>query len=159
MPCSASLPSRAGAVVVLGALALGGCAADEPTIPEAPPDTATRTAHFPLTVQRTGGVAGFSDRLSIADDGVVLARTKGGQVECTLDPASLARLNEAGLRIGDTDQPTTSAGRTADAMSVLFGAGTGLADLADPRLAEAEPVVTQLLADVTGPAAERKLCT
>ena len=44
-------------------------------------------------------------------------------------------------------------------MDVLFGAGTGLLHLDDARVAKAEPVVTQLLADVTGPAARRKICT
>jgi hypothetical protein len=142
----------------LAALGLGGCGEDSPAIPDAPTTTTVRKAKFPLNVQRMGGVAGFSDRLSIQADGQVLANTKRGQVECTLDAASLATLNEAALQIRDTDQPTSSPGQTADAMPVLFSAGTGLVDITDPRMAKAEPVVTQLLADITGPAGQGTLC-
>ena len=85
--------------------------------------------------------------------------TKKGQVTCTIDKASLAVLNEAALQVHDTDQPTAPPSRPADSMIVLFGAGTGLLAIEDPRVAKAEPVVTQLLADVTGAAADRKICT
>jgi hypothetical protein len=144
----------------LAALALGGCAEDSPAIPDAPTTTTAKKAKFPLSVQRMGGVAGFSDRLSIQDDGVVLANTKRGQVECTLDAASLATLNTVALRLEDTDTPTSTAipGMTADAMPVLFSAGTALVEISDPRIAEAEPVITQVLADVTGPAGQGTLC-
>jgi hypothetical protein len=154
--------SRLSALAVpctLAALALGACGEDSPAIPDAPTTTTATQARFPLNVQRMGGVAGFSDRLSIQADGQVLANTKRGQVECTLDAASLARLNDAALQLQDTDQPTSSPGQTADAMVVLFSAGTALVEISDPRLADAEPVVTQLLADVTGPAGQGEVCT
>ncbi len=152
---------RAVAVVGLFGLtaALGGCGSTDPQIPNAPSTTSTRQASFPLTVNRLGGIAGFSDNLSIQDDGGVLATTKQGTVTCTIDKASLAVLNDAALQVHDTDQPSAPASPPADAMSVVFGAGTGLLSITDPRVATAEPVVNQLLADVTGPAAGRKICT
>ena len=85
--------------------------------------------------------------------------TKQGQVTCTIDKASLAVLNEAALQVHDTDQPTGSPSTVADQLDVLFGAGTGLVRIDDTRVVKAEPVVTQLLADVTGPRAGRKICT
>ncbi len=140
-------------------LLLAGCGSDDPELPTAPSTTATRQASFPLTVSRIGGVAGFTDNLSIQDDGGVLATTKKGKVTCTIDKESLATLNEAALQVHDTDVPTASPSRPADSMIVMIGAGTGLLDIADPRVSKAEPVVTQLLADVTGAAADRKICT
>ena len=144
---------------VLAAGLLSACGTTDPQIPQGPSSTVTKKASFPLTVNRVGGIAGFSDSLSIQDDGEVLALTKQGQVECTLDEASLAVLNEAALKVHDTDQPTGSPTTIADQMDVLFGAGTGLVRIDDTRVVKAEPVVTQLLADVTGPKANRKICT
>jgi hypothetical protein len=146
-------------LAVLAAGTLSACGTTDPRIPQAPSTTATRQASFPLTIQRTGGIAGFRDTVSIDADGHVLAATKQGQVSCDLDPASLAVLNEAALQVHDTDQPTAPPSNQSDSMAVVFGAGTGLLSVNDTRVARAEPVVTQLLADLTGPAANRKLCT
>ena len=153
--------SRTSLVPLVAFLAAGlsACGSTDPPIPQPPSTTATRQASFPLTIQRTGGIAGFRDTISIDADGHVLAGTKQGQVSCDLDRTSLAVLNEAALQVHDTDQPTGAPSTMADHMDVLFGAGTGLVHLDDTRVARAEPVVTQLLADVTGPAAQRKLCT
>ena len=147
---------------LLGALAavtLSACGTTDPQIPQGPSSTVTKKASFPLTVNRVGGIAGFSDTISIQDDGGVLALTKQGQVECTLDEASLAVLNEAALQVHDTDQPTGSPTTISDQLDVLFGAGTGMVRIDDTRVVKAEPVVTQLLADVSGPKANRKICT
>ena len=154
--------SRTSPLLVLAALAaasLSACGTADPPLPQAPSTTATRQARFPLTIQRTGGIAGFRDTVSIDADGHVLAGTKQGQVSCDLDLASLAVLNDAALQVHDTDQPTAPPTNQSDAMTVVFGAGTGLVAINDARVAKAGPVVTQLLADVTGPAANRKLCS
>ena len=120
--------------------------------------SSTPKAKYPLTVNRVGGVAGFTDSLSIEDDGDVLALTTHGQVKCTLDDPSLAVLNEAGLQVKDADQPDSSA-TGVDQLEVFFGAGKGALRIDDARVAKAEPVVTRLLADITGPKANRKICT
>ena len=146
-------------LAVLAAGTLSACGTTDPAIPQAASTTATKQASFPLTIQRNGGIAGFRDTVSIDADGHVLAGTKQGQVSCDLDRASLAVLNDAGLQVHDTDQPTAPPANQSDSMSVTFGAGTGLLAVDDSRLAKAEPVITQVLADVTGPAADRKLCT
>lgn len=146
-------------LAVLAATTLSACGSADPQLPQASSSPATKQARFPLTVSRLGGIAGFTDSLSIQDDGGVVATTKQGQVTCTIDKDSLAILNDAALRVHDTDQPTTPPAGQSDPMTVVFGAGTGLLAIDDARVAKAEPVVTQLLADVTGPAAGRKVCT
>ena len=145
--------------LALGVLLLGACGTSDPVIPSATSSSRTPQASFPLTVSRVGGIAGFNDTMSIQSDGAVAARTRQGQVTCTLDKESLAVLDRAAATIQDTDQPTTPASPPADAMVVMLGAGTGLVDVHDARVAQAEPVVTQLLSDVTGPVAGRKICT
>ena len=96
--------SRTSPLLVLAALAaasLSACGTADPQLPQAPSTTATRQARFPLTIQRTGGIAGFRDTVSIDADGHVLAGTKQGQVSCDLDLASLAVLNDAALQVHD----------------------------------------------------------
>ena len=159
---SRTSPLPLAAVSLLGVLVAGtlsACGTAGPQPPQAPSSSATKKASFPLTVQRTGGIAGFRDTLSIQDDGGVIATTKQGQVTCTIDKDSLAVLNDAALQVHDTDQPTTPPAGQSDSMPVVFGAGTGLLAIDDARVAKAAPVVTQLLADVTGPASDRKVCT
>ena len=114
MPRTAPLsPVTIAGLIGLSA-ALGGCGSSDPQLPTDSQSTGTRQASFPLTGTRPGGVAGFSDTLSIQDDGAVLAATKQGRVTCTIDKASLTVLNKAALEV---------------------------------------------TADVTGPAAGRKICT
>lgn len=141
-------------------LALGGCVEQTKPLPEvstAPRPTAQTTASFPLRVERSGGVAGFDDKLSIQADGSVVGQTKKGQVSCVLDRASLATLNDAALRISQNDQPTGGTA-VADGMSVTFSARFGTVGIDDPKVASAQPVVAQLLADVSAPPPKRKAC-
>jgi hypothetical protein len=128
-----------------------------PEASTAPRPTAQTTASFPLRVERTGGIAGFEEKLSIQADGTVVGQTKRGQVSCTLDQGSLATLNEAALNIRQNDQPT---GRptVADGMTVTLSARFGTVGIEDPKVAAAQPVVTQLLADVSEPPSHRKIC-
>ena len=154
--------SRTSLLPLLAVLTVGtlsACGTTDPSIPQAPSTTATKQASFPLTIQRTGGIAGFRDTISIDADGHVLAGTKQGQVSCDLDRASLALLNEAALQVHDTDQPTAPPSNQSDPMAVVFGAGTGVLAIDDARVVMAAPIVNQVLADVNGTAANRKLCT
>jgi hypothetical protein len=147
--------------LVLAALALGGCVEQTEPPPQASdttPTSAPPSANFPLRVERTGGVAGFHDVLVIQQDGSVVANSKRGQVSCTLDAASLAVLNTAARGIHLNDQPTPGTS-VADGMTVTFSARFGTLGIDDPRVAAAEPVVSQLLADVSAPPAKRKICT
>ena len=146
--------------LALALLALGGCVEQTKPLPEAS-DTQTSApprASFPLRVERTGGVAGFRDLVVIQDDGSVVADSTRGQVTCTLDAASLATLNTAARGVHVNDQPTPGTD-VADGMTVTLSARFGTLGIDDPKVAAAEPVVNQLLADVSGPPAKRKICT
>ena len=160
---------RFAVALAAAALLATGCGAAEPAGPDGGRSSGTSaqgsssgspdpSARFPLAITRQGGVAGFSDTVTVQEDGAVRAVTKSGEVTCTLDAASLAALAEAAAGIRDTDTPTVPTSPVADAMTVLIGAGDGLVSVDDPRLAAAGPVVTQLLAEVTGPAAGRRIC-
>jgi hypothetical protein len=141
-------------------LALGGCVEQTKPLPEASdtPTSAPPSASFPLRVERTGGVAGFHDVLVIQQDGSVVADSKRGQVSCTLDAASLAALNTAARAVRLNDRPTPGTDVT-DGMTVTFSARFSTLGIDDPKVAVAEPVINQLLADVSGPPATRKICT
>ena len=149
-------------VVTLGfaVLALGGCVEQTKPLPKASdtPTSAPPSASFPLRVERTGGMAGFHDLLVIQQDGSVVADSKRGQVSCTLDATSLAALNTTARAIQMNDRPTPGTDMP-DGMTVTFSARFGTLGIDDPKVAAAEPVVNQLLADVSGPAAKRKICT
>src|SRR5665811_4546 len=68
--------------VVVGATASCGGSATTPTRP-ATPTSQSQPAVFPLTVTRTGGIAGFRDVLVVAGDGLVSV-TRKGQAPCLL---------------------------------------------------------------------------
>jgi hypothetical protein len=146
--------------LALALLALTGCVEQTKPLPEVSdtPTSAPASANFPLRVERTGGVAGFHDLLVIQEDGSVVADSKKGQVSCTIDAVSLAALSTAARAIHQNDQPTPGTSM-ADGMSVTFSARFGTLGIDDPRVADVAPVVQQLLADVSGPQAKRKICT
>lgn len=147
--------------LALAALALGGCVEQPKPIPKASdstPASAPPSANFPLRVERTGGVAGFHDVLVIQQDGSVVADSKRSQVSCTLAAASLAVLNTAARAIQLNDRPTPGTD-VADGMTVTFSARFSTLGIDDPKLAVAEPVINQLLADVSSPPAKRTICT
>lgn len=147
-------------LVAVALLALGGCVEQTSPLPEvstAAVPTAEPTASFPLRVERIGGVAGFDEKLSIQADGSVVGRTRQGQVSCTLDRDSLATLNAAARNIRLNDQPTGGT-TVADGMTVTFSARFGTLGIEDPKVADAGPVVTQLLTDLSAPPAKRKVC-
>jgi hypothetical protein len=146
--------------LALAVLALGGCVEQTKPLPEASdtPTSAPPSASYPLRVERTGGVAGFRDVLVIQQDGSVVADSTRGQVSCTLDAASLAVLNTAARAIHLNDRPTPGTD-VADGMTVTFSARFSTLGIDDPKVAVAEPVINQLLADVSGAPAKRKICT
>lgn len=49
-------------------------------------------AEFPLVLERTGGVAGYQDRVSFEADGTVRVSTGRRELTCTLEPATRERL-------------------------------------------------------------------
>ena len=177
---------RAGLVVgmAIAALFLGGCGSDaypgEPgATPRAVGTSSTTTTQafgvgggsgapshgpdFPLTLRRTGGIAGFDDRIVLEASGRVLVETRSvyGRV-CTLGQAQQRQLVSllATLRLGPVstnDLPTgdftpVDPGVAPESDPITISVTDDLAreiDLRDPSLGEIAGLVSSLVSDVT----------
>lgn len=81
----------AGAVIV----AMTACGKSART-----PTSESRPAIFPLTITRTGGVAGFQDVLVVTGDGLVSVTRKGQEPRrCRLTPDAVKSLASAAARV------------------------------------------------------------
>jgi hypothetical protein len=130
---------------------------------------------FPLTVRRTGGVAGFDDRIVLRADGKLLVDTRSvhGRV-CTLGGAQLRQIVGAlsTLRLGPwriSATPTDGApGDQGDPASIpasdpilisVTDDRSRAVDLTDPSVGEVAGLVATLVADVTLTAPATTRCT
>lgn len=144
-----------------------GCTQQGPSIPDpTTPSVTTTKAVYPLKVQRGCVEAcATNDDLTVQSDGGVIAQVKGRQVECTVDDATLTKLNDAALGIQPDPPPTFGQPPppppTGDpkAVQVWFRSGNGSLDQTAPAYAAVRPLLDRLLADVNAPEGQRKICT
>ncbi|WP_350281445.1 hypothetical protein [Kribbella sp. HUAS MG21] len=134
----------------------GGTPTTTPT-PTATQITPAGTA-LPMTVSRTGGVAGFDDQVQIGTDGVATVSSRGKEtVRCKLDPSLLTSLTSAAQQVDwgnvAAKKPTT---RYPDDMIVAVTANGKTARLEEPQLKPLEAPVSKLLTEATIPPG--KLC-
>lgn len=103
------------AAVLAGLLAVGvlACGTEQSPgakveTPSASPSTATdQQLTSPITYQRTGGFAGFNDKLVIQPDGTATLTTRqGSSFKCQVDKGALAQLSVATNAISATSTPT-----------------------------------------------------
>jgi hypothetical protein len=130
------MPAAAALVVAAIVVPLAsGCGSD----PDGEPGS---SSVFPITVTRSGGVAGFHDKVVIASDGAVDVTTAFGRRQCTLDPTVLAALGRAATAITGTasTQPAHP-----DDMVVIVSTGRGSARAEDPALVAVSGEVSRLL--------------
>ncbi|MGZ4600959.1 hypothetical protein [Oryzihumus sp.] len=115
----------------------------------------------PLTVTRSGGVAGFRDRLVIGTDGVTSVSRHGEPSgRCRVDVALLRRIATASAAVDWSSLPApTTQPRHPDDLVVIVSSGGSGARIEDPALTQLAEPLTRLLADVTAPAGQRRLCT
>lgn len=175
---------RAGLVLgmAVAALFMGGCGADpypeDPVTPRATQPTTSPTEvfglggddslsassgpEFPLTLRRTGGIAGFDDRIVLDASGRVRVETRSvhGRI-CTLDRSQQRRLVSvlATLRLGpaSTAQPSddftaVDPGAAPESDPITISVTDDQAreiDLRDPSLGEIASLVGSLVSDVT----------
>lgn len=155
-------PSRPvlGAVITLVLLGLGACGsgaaapAGSPAGSVTPSATPTEPSGRPATVvlARTGGLAGFSDRLDIAPDGTVTGTTRSGEVSCRID-ADLAATLVSG------PAPTVAPAAGTDRMTVTLQRLGVTAALGEAQGADAlSSAARALLDDVQQPEAARAVC-
>jgi hypothetical protein len=185
---------RAGLVVgvAVAALSMGGCGVDsspeDPVTPRATQTSPSSTEvfgvggddsltsstgpEFPLTLHRTGGIAGFDDRIVLEASGTVRVETRSvhGRV-CTLAQGQQRRLVSvlATLRLGPASNVTPSDDFTAvdpgvapESDPITISVTDDKArpiDLSDPSLGEIASLVGFLVSDVTLSAPATTRCT
>ena len=119
-------------------------------------------AVFPVTMTRTGGIAGFQDVLVVAADGRASLTRRGQLVrQCHLKLAVVQRLRTAVSRV-PWARITPASGRPSfpdDMVVLLRSPAGGPARIEDSRVGAAGKVFQELLTELTvvrgGPAASR----
>ncbi|MEO8555284.1 MAG: hypothetical protein ABI474_01330 [Actinomycetota bacterium] len=132
-------------------LALSACGSQ--TGPDSAPGTsASPPSVFPLTITRTGGIAGFHDVLVVTKDGLVSGTQKGkAQWQCQLTPGSSARLTTAASKVPWPRLTTgsTSAAFPDDMVTMVVSPAGGPVRVEDPQVGAAGPVFTELVTDLS----------
>jgi len=125
------------------------------------PVTKSSEAVFPLTISRTGGIAGFRDVLVVTGDGLVMVTQKGrAPWTCRLAPDAATR-----LRLAATEVPwprLTPAGTTPsfpdDLVTTVQSPAGGPVRLQDPLLGDGGTVFNELVNDVQGGRSASGIC-
>lgn len=112
----------------------------------------------PLTVTRTGGFAGFNDKVFIDTDGIASVSTRGKDpVRCKLDAGFLGTITDAVKQVDWADVGITKPSvRHPDDMIIAVSTSGGLARLEDPKLKPMVAPVSKLLTEAAVPPG--KLC-
>ena len=155
-----SLTPRPGAVAALAhAAALTASACGEPASSTPSPtgtpartSTAAGDAASATALRRSGGLAGFDDRLAVAPDGRVTGTTRTASVDCAVAAQTVETLATA-------PAPSVAAAAGADRMTVTLLRDDGTVDLGEAQ--GGDPLSTTaraLLEDVQLPPDQRTVC-
>ncbi|HWO51739.1 MAG TPA: hypothetical protein VNN23_09090 [Ornithinibacter sp.] len=155
-----SLTPRPGAVAALAlAAALTASACGEPASPTPSPtgtpagtSTEAGDAASATALRRSGGLAGFDDRLAVAPDGRVTGTTRTASVDCAVAAQTVETLATA-------PAPSVAAAAGADRMTVTLLRDDGTVDLGEAQ--GGDPLSTTaraLLDDVQLPPDQRTVC-
>jgi hypothetical protein len=121
----------------------------------------TAAAAFPLTVSRTGGIAGFHDVVVLQADGRLEVNSRGHTSSCRLKPEVLKDILRAvGGVPWERLTPADSRPKHPDDM-VLLVASEGRrapARLDDPLLGGLQHQLSDLVVDSSGPNPAHELC-
>ena len=131
------------------------------TVPTSVPTVTQSTpvgAGLPLTVSRTGGFAGFDDKVLINADGVATVSSRGkATIRCKLDPTLLATITAAAQQVDWASlvatKPTV---KHPDDMILAVSANGKTARLEDPKVKPLAAPVNALLTEAAIPPG--KLC-
>jgi hypothetical protein len=145
--------ASAGAMVsLLGVAATPAIADSSPTSALGSVSSPAHRAEFPLTVTRTGGIAGFQDVLVVAADGLLSVTLKGQQQpQRQLTPDAVNRLTTAAFQV-PWPRITPASGQPAfpdDMVSMVLSPLGGPARLEDPMVGAAGQVFQELLNDLS----------
>jgi hypothetical protein len=131
-----------------------------PTATPTPTSTPTSAEAFPLTVSRSGGFAGFDDKLVIEAGGATTVTSRKTTTRCTVDPKLLATIASGAAQVDWSALPAVppKIEHPDDMVMAVKAARGGVAELGDPRLKALSTPLSQLLTDAGNPAGQRKLC-
>ncbi|HEY0473723.1 MAG TPA: hypothetical protein VGD34_18770 [Kribbella sp.] len=159
---------RYAALAAAAGLVLTGCgnesnsgsnpSAPVTSTPSGTPSGSPAAGALPLIVTRTGGFAGFDDRVTLGTDGVASVVKNGkGPVRCKVDSGLLTTITTAIQQVDwsriATTKPTI---RHPDDMVIAIAAGGRQARLEDPKVKPLADPVSKLLSEATVPPG--KLC-
>ncbi|HEX8971076.1 hypothetical protein [Oryzihumus sp.] len=142
-------------------LLLSACGSATPPGGVGPSVTDGSALSQPLTLTRSGGVAGFRDRVVLAVDGQARVTSRGGTpTRCQVDGALMQSIGRAAAMVDWSSLPApVTTPRHPDDLVVLVASGRSSARIEDPALTKLAEPLTRLLADVTAPVDQRRLCT
>ena len=122
----------------------------------------TEPAVFPVTITRTGGIAGFRDVVVVACDGLVSVARKGQATRwCRLTPQTVERLTTAAAEV-PWQRITVDGGQPAfpdDLVTMVVSPAGGPVRLPDPELGAVGQVFHELLVDLNGGPAGSRMST
>ena len=120
-----------------------------------------RTAPFPVTITRNGGIAGFQDVVVVASDGLVSVTRKGMQPrQCRLTRDAAERLTMAASQVPWSRIPPAST-RPAfpdDLVTLAQTPAGGPVRLDDPQVGAGGQVLLELLNDISGSPSASLMC-
>lgn len=126
------------------------------------PPSASQPSVFPLTITRTGGIAGFHDVLVVTSDGLVSLTRKGkASWQCQLTPEAARRLTTAASEV---PWPRLTPGGTKpsfpdDLVTTVVSPAGGPVRLQDPQVRAAGPVFSELVNDLADGRSTSGRCT
>lgn len=123
---------------------------------------ASQPSVFPVTITRTGGIAGFHDVLVVSGDGLVSVTQKGkAQWRCQLTPEALKQLTTAASTVPwpRLTPNSTSASFPDDLVTMVVSPAGGPIRLEDPQAGAAGPVFNDLVSDLHGGRSASGMCT
>ena len=125
------------------------------------PTSGSQPSVFPLTITRTGGIAGFDDVLVVASDGLVSITRKGqAQRQCRLTPEAAERLTTAAAKVpwSRLTPSSTSASVADDLVTMVVSPALGRVRLEDAQGSAVGPVFTELVNDLSGGRSASGMC-
>jgi hypothetical protein len=138
-----------------------GSSSSGPSPSSSTPPPRTPAAAFPLTVSRTGGIAGFHDVVVLRADGHLEVNSRGHTSSCQLRPEVLKDIL---LAVGGVPwgrlAPADSRPKHPDDMVLLVTSGgrRAPARLDDPLLGGLQQQLSNLVVDSSGPNPAHELC-
>jgi hypothetical protein len=132
-------------VLAVSAAVLAGCASSKPTVTPTSPGSAQSA--FPLSVTRTGGIAGFQDTVVVNPDGAATVAAKAASPRaCQLASGLLGQLMQAASAIEWNALPSPDPKpQHPDDLVVLVSTPQGAGRVDAPALRSLQKPVADLL--------------